>query len=59
MNPVRVATVFTHRRPDETAAAIHTLLVLGRQHGIVLRFDSEETRNISSSRGRALSSTRR
>ena len=44
MNPVRVATVFTHRRPDETAAAIHTLLALGRQHGIVLRFDSEETR---------------
>jgi NAD+ kinase len=43
VNPVRVATVFTHRRPDETAAAIHALVALARQHGIVLRFDPEET----------------
>lgn len=43
MKPVRVATVFTHRRPDDTAAAIHALIVLAREHGIVLRFDAEET----------------
>lgn len=43
MNPVRVATVVTHRRPDETAAAIQALIALAREHGVVLRFDPEET----------------
>ena len=43
MNPVRLASVFTHRRPDETAAAIAALIALAHQHGVVLRFDAEET----------------
>ncbi len=43
MTPVRVASVFTHRRPDETAAAIAALIALAREHGVVLRFDAEET----------------
>ena len=43
VSPVRVASVLTHRRPDETAAAIHALIALAREHGIVLRFDPEET----------------
>jgi NAD+ kinase len=44
VNPVRTATVFTHRRPAETAPAIGTLLELAREHGVVLRFDPDETR---------------
>ena len=44
MNPVRTATVFTHRRPAETAPAIGMLLELAREHGVVLRFDPDETR---------------
>lgn len=43
MNAVRVATVFTHRRPDETAAAIQALIAVARARGVVLRFDLEET----------------
>ncbi len=43
MNPVRTATVFTHRRPAETAPAVMTLLELARGAGAVLRFDREET----------------
>ena len=44
MNPVRVATVFTHRRPDDTATAIQALVALAQRRGVVLRFDPEETR---------------
>jgi NAD+ kinase len=44
VNPVRTATVFTHRRPAETAPAIGMLLELAREHGVVLRFDPDETR---------------
>jgi NAD+ kinase len=40
---MRIATVFTHRRPDETAPAIETLLAVARDAGVVLRFDAEET----------------
>ncbi len=43
MNPVRRATVFTHRRPDETAPAIEMLLGLAREAGAVLRLDPDET----------------
>jgi NAD+ kinase len=43
VNPVRRATVLTHRRPDETAPALRTLLALARQAGAVLRLDGEET----------------
>jgi NAD+ kinase len=41
--PVRSATVFTHRRPDETADAIGLLLRIARARGAVLRLDKEET----------------
>jgi NAD+ kinase len=41
---VRSATVFTHRRPDETADAIRLLLEIAEQRGAVLRFDADETR---------------
>ncbi len=43
MNPVRRATLFTHRRPDETAPALRMLLDLAREAGAVLRLDEEET----------------
>ena len=44
MNPVRTATVFTHRRPSETAPAISMLVAAARAGGAVLRLDPEETR---------------
>jgi NAD+ kinase len=44
MNPIRTATVFTHRRPAETAHAIALLLSLAQQNGGVIRLDPEETR---------------
>lgn len=44
MNPVRTATVFTHRRPAETADAIHDLHRFALRSGAVLRLDPEETR---------------
>jgi NAD+ kinase len=44
VNPVRSATVFTHRRPAETAPAISQLLELARRMGAVLRLDPDETR---------------
>jgi NAD+ kinase len=43
MNPVRRATVFTHRRPAETAEALADLIGVAERHGAVLRFDPEET----------------
>jgi NAD+ kinase len=46
VNPVRTATVFTHRRPAETAPAIGMLLELARSAGAVLRFDPDETRKL-------------
>ena len=44
MNPVRAATIFTHRRPAETGPALESLLQLAREHGAVLRLDADETR---------------
>ncbi len=44
MNPPRVATVLTHRRPTETAPALHELMRLAREAGVALRFDPGETR---------------
>jgi len=44
VNPVRTATVFTHRRPDETAPAMSMLLAAARAAGAVLRLDERETR---------------
>ena len=43
MNPVRTATVLTHRRPAETAPALGMLVELARRAGAILRFDAEET----------------
>ena len=41
---MRTATVFTHRRPHETADALGLLLDRARSAGVVLRFDEEEAR---------------
>lgn len=43
MNPVRTATVFTHRRPGETAEALEELVDIAAKHDAVLRLDPEET----------------
>jgi NAD+ kinase len=39
-----VATVFTHRRPEETAGALAELREVAAREGWTLRFDAEETR---------------
>jgi NAD+ kinase len=44
--PPRRATVFTHRRPAETAPAIGTLLTIAREAGVTLRFDADETEKL-------------
>jgi NAD+ kinase len=44
VNPVRTATVFTHRRPVETGPAITMLVAAARNAGAVLRLDPQETR---------------
>ena len=44
MNPIRIASVVTHRRPAETAPAIVTLLEIARESAAVLRLDPDETR---------------
>ena len=44
MNPIRRATVMTHRRPAETADALAALLAIARRAGAVLRLDGDETR---------------
>jgi NAD+ kinase len=41
--PPRCATVFTHRRPEETKLALSTLLALARERGVTLFFDERET----------------
>jgi NAD+ kinase len=40
---IKTATVFTHRRPEETAPALQALFELARQSGVQLRFSPEET----------------
>jgi len=40
---IRSATVFTHRRPAETAPALAMLVDLAREAGVTLRFDHTET----------------
>ncbi len=40
----REMTVFTHRRRDDTAAALELLAARAAQAGVKLRFDAEETR---------------
>lgn len=44
MNPVRTATVFTHRRPAETVPALGRLLEIAQECGVELRLDPEETK---------------
>jgi NAD+ kinase len=44
VNPPRTATVLTHRRPADTAAAVAKLIELAGEADVVLRFDPEETR---------------
>jgi NAD+ kinase len=44
VNPVRTATVLTHRRPAETGPALQMLLEIARGAGAVLRLDPDETR---------------
>ena len=44
MNPVRTATVLTHRRPSETRPAIDSLIEIARGCGATLFLDPEETR---------------
>lgn len=43
MRRIQTATVFTHRRPVETAAALGTVIDLAREARVTLRFDPEET----------------
>jgi len=40
---VREVTVFTHRRPDDTRAALDLLVARAAEQGITLRLDPEET----------------
>jgi NAD+ kinase len=44
MNPIRTATVLTHRRPSETRPALDALVESARQAGVTLYVDPEETR---------------
>lgn len=44
MNPIRSATVLTHRRPSETGPAVAALLEVARSVGAVVYVDPEETR---------------
>ncbi len=41
---MREFTLFTHRRPEETTAALHELAALAADAGVTLRLDAEETR---------------
>ncbi len=44
MNPIRTATVLTHRRPSETRPAVAALVEIARGAGAVLYVDPDETR---------------
>jgi NAD+ kinase len=44
VKPARTATVFTHRRPTETAGALKQLCDTADELGVTLYFDAEETR---------------
>ncbi len=54
MNPVRTATVLSHRRPSETGPAIGALIAIARSAGATLFADPEETRKHRLERGDAL-----
>jgi len=44
LNPIRRATVLTHRRPSETRPAIDALVEIARSHGATVFVDPAETR---------------
>jgi NAD+ kinase len=44
VNPIKSATVFTHRRPAETTPAIKKLAEIACEYGAVIRLDRNETR---------------
>jgi NAD+ kinase len=44
VNPIKTATVLSHRRPSETRPAIEALVGLARRAGATLYVDPEETR---------------
>ncbi|HEX5852250.1 MAG TPA: NAD(+)/NADH kinase [Solirubrobacteraceae bacterium] len=48
---MRQITVFTHRRPDDVAAALQQLMSYARDAGVTLRLDAEETRKHGISAG--------
>ena len=50
----KVATVFTHRRPDETRAALAEVIEVARANGWTLRFDVTETEKHGLTPGEAL-----
>jgi NAD+ kinase len=54
MNPIRTATVLTHRRPSETRPALDALVETAQQAGVVLYVDPEETRKHRLEHGPAL-----
>lgn len=47
MSEIRVASVFTHRRPEETRPTLQTLIELARRVGVVLAFDRRETSKLA------------
>jgi NAD+ kinase len=51
MSGIRAASVFTHRRPEETGPAIQMLRGLAARDGVELRFDRTETRKHELSEG--------
>ena len=59
VNPVRTATVFTHRRPAETGPAVGTLVEMARDAGATLRFDPDGDRQARAGAGRAARARRR
>jgi NAD+ kinase len=54
VNPIRTATVLTHRRPSETRPALDALIEIARRAGAVLYIDPEETRKHGLEHGPAL-----
>jgi len=48
------ATVLTHGRPQQTAAALKALIAVAGRSGVVLRFDPEETRKHGLSPGEGI-----
>jgi NAD+ kinase len=54
LNPIRTATVLTHRRPSETKPAIDALIEIARGAGATLFVDPDETRKLGLEHGDGL-----